>query len=339
MNKRVIHIQCYPPHFHYVVNLLEALHNHTDDLEDFDIVIVVDRPADVSNFLDGNKKRLSRIKNLSVTSVYDILTRPFNYLFYNESFQEVDFSIHQGINVLHGGHWGSANTPVRKWMNIKRSYGLMELERRGYEYVWCIDAESFPLTNFSVNDIFSYSDTNYLLSVFEQGGWNNSDIVNHVLKIEDDTLSQMLKVGVRINDFWIINLQFFRNMIQELTNKHRKPLSYFVLGTEQGLYELWLYHKHLTKSLDIEVIPFTNEDFDGICEIPEYGLEVWCCLHWLFNDVHNNPDVDNKKFAEHIQSYYFDKVHSYRGDLIRGGHAELLKHMNFKFAVSNWQGN
>ena len=93
-----------------MVNLLEALHDHTDDLEDFDIVIVVDRPADVSNFLDGNKKRLSRIKNLSVTSVYDILTRPFNYLFYNESFQEVDFSIHQGINVLHGGHWGSANT-------------------------------------------------------------------------------------------------------------------------------------------------------------------------------------------------------------------------------------
>ena len=130
----------------------------------------------------------------------------------------------------------------------------MELERRGYEYVWCIDAESFPLTNFSVNDIFSYSQTNNLLSVFEQGGWNNSDIVNHVLKIEDDTLSQMLKVGVRINDFWIINLQFFRNMMQELTNKHRKALSYFVLGTEQGLYELWLYHKHLTKSLDIEVI-------------------------------------------------------------------------------------
>ena len=45
-----------------MVNLLEALHDHTDDLEDFDIVIVVDRTADVSNFLDGNKKRLSRIK-------------------------------------------------------------------------------------------------------------------------------------------------------------------------------------------------------------------------------------------------------------------------------------
>ena len=66
---------------------------------------------------------------------------------------------------------------------------------------------------------------------------------------------------------------------------------------------------------------------------------MWCCLHWLFNDVYNNPDVDNKKFADHIQSYYFDKIHSYRGDLIRGGHTELLQHMNFKFAVSNWQGN
>ena len=36
MNKRVIHIQCYPPHFHYVTNLLEALHEYTDDLEDFE---------------------------------------------------------------------------------------------------------------------------------------------------------------------------------------------------------------------------------------------------------------------------------------------------------------
>ena len=62
MNKRVIHIQCYPPHFHYVVNLLEALHDHTDDLEDFDIVIVVDRPADVSNFLDGNKFKILFLK-------------------------------------------------------------------------------------------------------------------------------------------------------------------------------------------------------------------------------------------------------------------------------------
>ena len=339
MNKRVIHIQCYPPHFHYVMNLLEALHSHTNDLEDFDIVIVVDRPADVSNFLDGNKKRLEKIKNLSVTSLYDILSRPFSYLFFNETFQQVDTAIQQGKNVLYGGHWGSAHTTVRKWMNIKRSYGLMELERRGYEYVWCIDAESFPLTNFSINDIFSYSQQNNLLSVFEQGGWNSPDIVNHVLKIEDETLPQMLKVGVRINDFWIINLQFFRNMMQELTNKHRRPLSYFVLGTEQGLYELWLYHKHLTKSLDLEVLSFTDKDFEGVCEIPHYGYDVWCSLHWLFNDVANNPNVDNKVFAERIQEYYFDKVKCYRGDLIKSGPSDLLQHIHVKMAVSNWQGN
>lgn len=339
MNKRAIHIQCYPPHFNYVINLLEALHKHTDDLDDFDILIVVDQPEDVSNFLDGNKKKLAKIKNISVISLRDILSKPFSYLFYNETFDDVDHSIKNGINVLQGGHWGSAFNPVRKWMNIKRCYGILELERRGYEYVWCIDAESFPLTNFSINDIFFYSQKNDLLSVFEQGGWNNQDIVNHVLKVDDDTLPQMLKVGVRINDFWVIKLHFFRIMMQELTSKHRNPLSYFVLGTEQGLYELWLYHKHLIKMLNLEVLTFNDNDFEGICKIPHYGYEVWCCLHWLFNDVVKNPNVDNKKFAEFIQTYYFDKVHSYRGDLIKSGPQELLQHLNFKFAVSNWQGS
>ena len=36
MNKRVIYIQCYPPHFHYVKNLLEGLHTHATDLDDFE---------------------------------------------------------------------------------------------------------------------------------------------------------------------------------------------------------------------------------------------------------------------------------------------------------------
>ena len=67
-----------------------------------------------------------------------------------------------------------------------------------------------------------------------------------------------------------------------------------------------LYHKHLTKSLDIDNT-FTNEDLDAIyVKFQNMGLEV-CVVSLLFNDVHNNSDVDNKKFAEHIQSYYFDK--------------------------------
>lgn len=339
MNKRVIYIQCYPPHFHYVKNLLEGLHTHATDLDDIDIVIVVDMPQDVSNFLDGEKKRLSKIKNLHVTSLYEIMSRPFSYSFYNETWQEAEFAINQGINGFGGGHWGSADTPVRKWMNIKRTYGIMECERRGYEHVWCLDAESFPLTDFSVKDVFSYSEKNNLLSVFETGGFNDPRIVKDLLKIDDEHLDKMLKVGVRINDFWLINLQYFRNMIQEMTNLHRKPVSYFMLGCEQSLWELWLYHKHLTKSLDLEVLSFTDKDFEGVCEIPHYGYDVWCSLHWLFNDVANNPNVDNKVFAERIQEYYFDKVKCYRGDLIKNGPSDLLQHIHVKMAVSNWQGN
>ena len=38
MNKNVIHIQTYPPHFPYVINLLNGLNNYADDLENFDIL-------------------------------------------------------------------------------------------------------------------------------------------------------------------------------------------------------------------------------------------------------------------------------------------------------------
>ena len=62
-------------------------------------------------------------------------------------------------------------------------------------------------------------------------------------------------------------------------------------------------------------------------------------LHWLFNDVANNPNVNNKVFAERIQEYYFDKVKCYRGDLIKSGPSDLLQHIHVKMAVSNWQGN
>ena len=339
MNKNVIHIQTYPPHFPYVINLLNGLNNYADDLENFDIVIVVDHQKDISWF---NFYYNLSIKNLNIISLKEIMKKPFPYLSYNQTHEECSQSIVQKQNVFSGGYWGTANTPVRQWMNIKRTYGLLELERRGYEFVWCIDSESFPLNNFSINDIFSYSSEHNLLSVYEYGGWNDHRIVKDVLKINDDFLNDVLRVGVRINDFWIINLNYFKTMIEELTELHKNPPSFYVNGTEQGLYELWLYHKIISKKLNGTILSFTNEDFEGIMKMPDYGsgnTDVWCVLHWLFNDVYNNPDIDNKKFCERIQSYYFDKVHCYRGDLIKKGHAELFEHMKFKFAVSNWQGN
>ena len=147
MNKNVIHIQTYPPHFPYVINLLNGLNNYADDLENFDIVIVVDHQKDISWF---NFYYNLSIKNLNIISLKDIMKKPFSYLSYNQTHEECSQSIVQKQNVFSGGYWGSADTPVRQWMNIKRTYGLLELERRGYEFVWCIDSESFPLNNFSL---------------------------------------------------------------------------------------------------------------------------------------------------------------------------------------------
>ena len=43
-------------------------------------------------------------------------------------------------------------------------------------------------------------------------------------------------------------------MIQLLFNIHKKPISYFVTGSEQSLYEYYLYSLYITNSNDINLI-------------------------------------------------------------------------------------
>ena len=131
-------------------------------------------------------------------------------------------------------------------------------------------------------------------------------------------------------------------MIKELTELHKNPVSFFMLGTEQGLYELFLYNKYLQNKLDITVFDFDKKYFSDILDLPSYGsgdLNIYCALHFLFQDVNSIKNIDKRKFIDRIQELYFNKTFCYRGDFLNFSYKELTDQLNIKFAVSNYQEN
>ena len=131
-------------------------------------------------------------------------------------------------------------------------------------------------------------------------------------------------------------------MIQELTELHENPLSYFVLGTEQGLYELFLYSKYLSNQIKVNVFDFDKKYFDDILDLLSYGsgnVSVSCVIFNLINDISLRKEVDLSKFTKRLNEVYFDKIYCYRGDFIRMGPKKIISKLNLKFAVSNWQAS
>lgn len=63
------------------------------------------------------------------------------------------------------------------------------------------------------------------------------------------------------------------------------------------------------------------------------------------NKDYENENIDLISFANELNTLYFNKTLSYRGDILKWPEfktkrgKELLKLLNIKIAVSNWQGN
>ena len=114
--------------------------------------------------------------------------------------------------------------------------------------------------------------------------------------------------------------------MQLLFNIHKQPISYFVTGSEQSLYEYYLYSLYIKKSNNINLI-IIDGDMHG---------------NNLFNKIINsNTNLDN--FSKDINNKYFNYIQSYRGDYyrlclksIRG--KNLISKLNINIAVSNYQG-
>lgn len=340
MNKKAIHMQLYSAHFEYGANLIKGFYRHCKDVKHFRIFVFVDTETDVCNFKNILKAKID-IDNVDCISLESVLNSGFNYIINPENYKKVHDNIKNKKAIFQ--QWGTASTHSRTWMSIKRSYGILELEKRGYNRVWCVDAESYPLVDFNIKDIFKPCEEEYTLSITENGAWNDPNIATKVLKKDTDSI--LTKIGVRINDFWIIDTSYFKQMIQEISNLHKQPVSYFVRGCEQALYEIWLYDKFINKEIDIKCITFSNKDFTGIIEsMPKFGCEAFCYIHSLLMYVINN-DINIEKFAERLNNVYFNYIQCYRGDMIKILHnsspkgQKLLSLLNLKFAVSNWQGH
>ena len=155
MNKRCIHVQCYRPHFKFTINLIKSFFINAKDINKYDFIIVVNDKKEEKDL----RKKIQRVPHINknllfIKNIKDIINSPFNYLKHNENFKSCDLSIKGNKNLFDGDYWGTASSYNRKWMNIKRAYGILEIERLGYEYVWCLDAESYPLEEFSISEIF-----------------------------------------------------------------------------------------------------------------------------------------------------------------------------------------
>jgi len=336
-NKSAIHIQLYEPHFNYGINLVKGLMKHTRDFEDYAIFICLDTEKVKAEFETMASEILVN-KNVNILTLDTILSKEFDYLEYNENYEKCHENISDGRCIF--PFWGSGFNHSRKWMGIKRSYGIMEIQRRGYDYVWCIDAESYPNCNFNISEIFNSNWKKPLISVSEVGGWNDPRIATDIFRYDptDETTQKVINCGVRINDFWVINTNLFKSMIKELTQKHKNPISYFIVGCEQAAYEIYCYYNYLNSTMDIECIEFGNKIFGDLFSSPIFSNETDVYLHELFTWVARN-NIDHMKFIGIMNEVYFNKVLCYRGDMSKILPQGFPENINVKFLCSNAQGS
>jgi len=311
MIKTCIHIQTHEPHFKYTNQLILSFLNLTNiEILKIPIFIVLDDNKSINNF----KSKY----NYNYDLIYFLNTEEIINNFHLEFTEKKEDLFKNVINVM----WGSGG--YRNYVAVKRTYSIIELEKMGYDYVWCLDSESLVLKNTNIENIVDSNIEKPLLTV----GKNNSGIKypQIVQNIFNNNFSDYRDISVRMNDFWFIHTKFFKSMIQLLFNIHKKPISYFVTGSEQSLYEYYLYSLYIKNSNDINLI-IIDGDMHG---------------NNLFKKIiNNNTNLDN--FINDINNVYFNYIQSYRGDYykdcLRSNIGKnLISKLNINIAVSNYQG-
>jgi hypothetical protein len=332
-NNNAINIMTYNNHFDYTYNLILELQLKNIDIIKCDIFIIFE---DIISYNSFKNKYINIFNNnIKYLIISEILKNKFKYL-YNETYED----IHKQMLIKPFiQRWGASG--YRYWVAIKRTYSILELYRLNYKYIWCLDAESFPLKKFSINNIFQTYINNPYLLVSETGGWNANTILLNLFKYNknDENVIKTLKCGLRQNDFWIINTDYYNQLIIELNNIHNKPISYYMLGSEQAVYESWLYYNKLKSNINLEIISFNNNTFN--IKLNNFDMHG----NNLFMNICNNPDIDIHNFANIINKLYFNKTNSYRGGYMKNiinynnRGKQLIELLNIKIAVSNYQGN
>jgi hypothetical protein len=319
-----IHIQTHPDHFEYTYNLLSSFDKLCKNIKNINIFLIFDNKNIKQNFK----------KNFNIT-IFDNLK--INYLnlekiLQNNKFDFIIYETYQNmvINSLNKGNdirWGGLKIH-RKYVALKRTYSILELNRLGFEYIWCLDTESLVLYEFDINHIIEHNTVKPLLLINNiNKGTQYPQIINKVFKWSVKSKHPINTICVRMNDFWVINSNYYKNMIQELSDVHGTCLSYFMNGCEQSLYEYYLFKQHSDNKIDIDLVLI-----DG--DMHNYDI---------FRNIINKKNKNINLFCNSINEKYFNKTLSYRGDYInklkksdRG--LQILDQLNLKIALSNYQG-
>jgi hypothetical protein len=309
--KTCIHIQTHLPHFKYTNKLIISFLELTNiKILKIPIFIVLDDNKSIDDF---------KIKyNYDYDSIYFLNTEEIVNNFHLE-FTETNKDLFKNvINVK----WGAGGH--RNYVAVKRTYSILELEKNGYDYVWCLDCESLVLKNINIQTIIDSNIEKPLLTVGKNN--NGAKCPQIVEKIFNNNFSDYRDISVRMNDFWFIHTKYFKSMIQLLFKIHKQPISYFVTGSEQSLYEYYLYSLYIKNSNDINLIVIDGD---------MHGNDLFSKI------IKSNIDLDI--FCQDINNKYFNYVQSYRGDYynscLKSNRGKvMLQKLNINIAVSNYQG-
>ena len=306
-----IQIQTHTPHFHYTDTLVRSLLEKTNVLDlNIPIFVVFDNINMQNDYIEKYHYELgvSYLNLIDIMHTLDLKIREKP----EDRFKET-IDTNWGI----GGH--------RNHVAVKRTYSILEVHSRDFTHVWCMDCESLVLNKTDLQPILDHNLQKPLLLVGKDcDGEKLPQIVMGVLKVDFTPFKQY---NFRMNDFWFIHTKYFSAMIDLLFKLHNKPISYFMKGSEQSVYENYLLQRYFLDNSDVDLV------------------EMSVNLHnnAYLNEVIRNTDIDIDNVAKQLNETYFDKTLSFRGDYINTCMAsergkQLIQKLNIQIAVSNYQG-
>ena len=308
-----IHIQTHLPHFKYADKLICSFLELTNIITlKIPIFIIIDNNELINNFKMNYNYDYNLIYFLNIEEIINNFTLEFK-----EKKKDL-FKKNIDIKWGAGGH--------RNYVAVKRTYSILELERLGYNYVWCLDSESLILKNTNIETIINFNIEKPLLTVGKnKNGIKYKQIIEKLFNYKYNNYDE---ISVRMNDFWFIHTKKFKHMIQLLFDIHKQPISYFINGSEQSIYEYYLYSLHLKNKDDINLIIIEGDLHDNN----------------LFNQIiKSNIKIDLDIFCQTINNKYFNYVQSFRGDYYKeclksNKGKEMIQKLNINIAVSNYTG-
>lgn len=311
MNNICIHTQTHLPHFKYTNELICSFLQLTNIMTlKIPIFIIFDNDELIQIFKQNYTYEYDLIHFLNIEKVINNF-----HLDFKEKTEDL-FKNTIDITWGAGGH--------RNYVAVKRTYSILELERLGYNYVWCLDSESLVLKNTNLEPIIGYNIQKPLLTVGQnKDGVKYKEIVETLFNYDYNNFQD---ISVRMNDFWFIHTTHFKSMIQLLFNIHKQPISYFMNGSEQSVYEYFIYSLYIKDNTLINLITIYG-DLHG---------------NTLFNQIIQS-DIQLDDVCKNLNDNYFNYIQSFRGDYYRlcltnNRGTEFIQKLNINIAVSNYTG-